>query len=599
MLPNVKKCVYKINNTAILPKQCRPICNLNIIWMVICIKMIFIAYNSFSIYIFRVTECIKSGQTDISIAVDGGKHYQAKVEEYLRSLSTVPSHGQPQSRSPLKVIAQPQPPVLPISGWKPFPSTTIPSNFSYDSIYRHMITTATVSSVNSSDDEDGENHADFGTAKPLRKGRYYYTSGHVHDLQDRAASCHYFIKSLVRASYSDKEYHVTVTLALQDAKVVDSSCDCRCSAMGRCSHVSGLLFALEDFTIQFGYHPPSCTSKLAKWNVGRKTEKDPQPAHVTRYTKKAEPDRIIHHDPRPVLSRTTETNRKFTNKFLATITVVKNNPVICSAGEVVYDDYVVDAARLSDLKDLVTQYLKSMRVMADNRIHQVEGTDGQADSDTWKNTRRWLVTASTCKRVSQLTERGRYTFLRNRLFEKELATESILYGKHNEKTAFNLYKGVLEAVSVHKVKESGLWVNPDYPGFGASPDGLVYEADKLVGILEIKCPMTLQKCHPGDAARMLSKKQMSAFCCAELGGTLKLKQTHPYYYQVQMQMAVCGVLWCDFTLWSQQGLYIDRVHYNSDFWETTAAKLTDVYQSVIIPEFFEMRVPRRLLPIKL
>ena len=36
---------------------------------------------------------------------------------------------------------------------------------------------------------------------------------------------------------------------------------------------AALLFALEDYTLQFGYDPLTCTQKLCTWNKGQKKTK--------------------------------------------------------------------------------------------------------------------------------------------------------------------------------------------------------------------------------------------------------------------------------------------------------------------------------------
>ena len=72
-----------------------------------------------------------------------------------------------------------------------------------------------------------------------------------------------FLKGLVMASFTqNKHYNVSITMAVNNAKGLDASCDCKASAIGRCSHVASLLLAIENYVLQFGYDIPSCTSKL-------------------------------------------------------------------------------------------------------------------------------------------------------------------------------------------------------------------------------------------------------------------------------------------------------------------------------------------------
>ena len=66
--------------------------------------------------------------------------------------------------------------------------------------------------------------------------------------------------------------------------VSGASCDCKASAsaMGRCNHIAAVLFALEDYILEYGYTAPSCTSQVCQWNVGRKWTKDPQLSHKSK-----------------------------------------------------------------------------------------------------------------------------------------------------------------------------------------------------------------------------------------------------------------------------------------------------------------------------
>jgi len=88
----------------------------------------------------------------------------------------------------------------------------------------------------------------------MLKGRQYFTSGHVKNIVNISKGKHFFIKANVMGSYTQNQtYYVSVTLASTSGIVLDASCDCKASAMGRCNHIAALLYALEDYTLQFGY----------------------------------------------------------------------------------------------------------------------------------------------------------------------------------------------------------------------------------------------------------------------------------------------------------------------------------------------------------
>ena len=133
---------------------------------------------------------------------------------------------------------------------------------------------AEYTNINDSDSED--TLTDFKTSRPMLKGRQYFASGHVKNMNDNSREGHYFLKATIMASYTQNVvYHASLTLATPSGKVKDASCNCKASSMGRCNHIAALLFALEDYSIQFRYESCASTSKQCTWNVGRKSKRDP------------------------------------------------------------------------------------------------------------------------------------------------------------------------------------------------------------------------------------------------------------------------------------------------------------------------------------
>ena len=130
-------------------------------------------------------------------------------------------------------------------------------------------------------------------------------------MQDSSKSGHYFLKSKVRASYTSEVYDVTATLSPHSGFVRDASCTCRASAMGRCSHVTGLLYALVDYidtcdTLKVD--PQSCTSLPSAWNQGRKSNKLPKKVQKSVYpsAKKRKVHDIINYDHTSTLNKQRE-----------------------------------------------------------------------------------------------------------------------------------------------------------------------------------------------------------------------------------------------------------------------------------------------------
>ncbi|XP_053400525.1 uncharacterized protein LOC128557300 [Mercenaria mercenaria] len=221
----------------------------------------------------RVHSCISAGKDkEIDVGVDCGKWYELKKESKLQ-LAGVPSRV----------------PLLPYCGWGKFPSCQekMPKLFNKGHIHHHIV--ESVQFVNAKDvsDESDDDIEDLHTAKPMQKGLKFFESGHVKKMQDCVKSEHYFLKSKVMASMrTNVEYDVTVTLSVHSGFVKDASCTCIASAMGRCSHVTGLLYALENFLSLSGKDLTSCTSLPCTWNRGRQKQKNPKRVQELSYSSK-------------------------------------------------------------------------------------------------------------------------------------------------------------------------------------------------------------------------------------------------------------------------------------------------------------------------
>ena len=151
---------------------------------------------------YRVKECMRKGITDIDPNIDGGSWLSLK-EHVLRG----------------NIIAQlpTKPPDFPTQ-WNRFSGQEIPKFYSYGRIYQHLIETCVLEGHKNfreatifADKLYVEN-SDYSTAKPLRRVRIYFASGHVTDMQDSKTveRNHYCVRSLVLASYRKDQYNVFV-----------------------------------------------------------------------------------------------------------------------------------------------------------------------------------------------------------------------------------------------------------------------------------------------------------------------------------------------------------------------------------------------------
>lgn len=106
------------------------------------------------------------------------------------------------------------------------------------------------------------------------------------------------------------------------------------------------------------------------------------------------------------------------------------------------------------------------------------------------------------------------------------------------------YSGMMNV----NVLQCGFVVHPDAPHLGTSPDSRVYDPTENppFGLAEVKCPDDVD-----DIFRVTYIKFDN--------GQAKLKQSHKYYWQVQGQLAITGLSWCDFITNTKTDLTIERI----------------------------------------
>ena len=124
----------------------------------------------------------------------------------------------------------------------------------------------------------------------------------------------------------------------------------------------------------------------------------------------------------------------------------------------------------------------------------------------------------------------------NRYKFTSLATK---WGCEHEMTARNAYsvKNSKDHTNMN-VSNAGLIIHPNFPHFGASPDGVV-ECDCCGrGVLEVKCPFSCR-----ERSFLKASEDSPSFCLEVFeDGQFRLKRKHAYFYQVQLQMKACEVV---------------------------------------------------------
>lgn len=562
--------------------------------------------------IYRVNNCINAGVAHkIDPAVDGGLWVELKTKASTSSIEK---------------------PYLPIAGWKDLESSKslVPRHFNEGHIYHYLVESAQKTQdavakhdnqvdeeMNSGDSEVSDTE-DYDTSKSLSRGKLYLSSGHISDVKEHTQGSFYFAKCSAKPSLQGKGYTVTCTLSLNSGFVVDASCMCVASAMSRCAHISGLLhLLLHEATCHSSDQTDAklpgdipCTSKPKSWGLGKKKGHTPKRLHEAKYGtyKEKKIDQAIDFDPRPPSLRHTPSDSHINSyvKNLQAIAKKRNDGEPCmleTSLRLQYQDYTISDQECTNLAEKCKTLTNNLRCGYPFECCDPIEVCKEQGSEEWYRQRRVRITASVAHQVVHMkSDAAITTFLKTQLWDsKQMSVAATRYGQENEPNARQQY--TTDRCSIdpnYQVLETGFWVHPRFPELGCSPDGLVndpsFKEDERGerGLLEIKCPHMLKDHNIEQFESVLNGSQLRSFCLEKRNGRIALKLGHKYYYQVQMQLGIMEMKWCDFVVWSNKSYIVDRIYYNDTFWNDIKFILVSFHHSKICPEFFEMKIPRNL-----
>eukprot|EP00112_Aurelia_sp_Birch-Aquarium-sp1_P003430 Seg1383.7 transcript_id=Seg1383.7/GoldUCD/mRNA.D3Y31 product="hypothetical protein" protein_id=Seg1383.7/GoldUCD/D3Y31 len=129
-------------------------------------------------------------------------------------------------------------------------------------------------------------------------------------------------------------------------------------------------------------------------------------------------------------------------------------------------------------------------------------TQGQSNSKIWHLERSKRLTSSLFGRIINRRKTVQPKSLLDTIQKtgQTMCTPALKWGRDKEKIALQQY------LKSHcdprmKVMECGLIINPRWPWLGASPDGVLIDAGKVAGGIEIKCPFSKKEMNIADACK--------------------------------------------------------------------------------------------------
>ena len=159
------------------------------------------------------------------------------------------------------------------------------------------------------------------------------------------------------------------------------------------------------------------------------------------------------------------------------------------------------------------------------------------------------------------------------------------FGRFYEPIAITRYEQYMKFCNYNvQVEKCGLVLDSVNFVLGASPYGKVIDSAETMkfGIMEVKCSEEYKDFDPKSIS-FISKTS----CIELVGNDLKLKKSHSYYDQVQLQLALTTHSWCDFVLFTLKGMVIDRVQFDPEHWKALKDKLLRFYFKYLLDAFIE------------
>lgn len=238
----------------------------------------------------------------------------------------------------------------------------------------------------------------------------------------------------------------------------------------------------------------------------------------------------------------------------------------------------------TELQERVAAFKTSL-IMPQHKLREIEqSTRDQSESPLWYSVRRYRITASYFGSIFHRKPTTPPEALVLQIIQgKQFTSPATEWGRQKEALALKMYVQ-FQIENSHAglyCCRSGLVISEMYPHLGASPDAVVHDPSTEVqfGVAEVKCPYSVRSVTPQEAAKS------STFFCFLDEGKLKLKRTHNYFCQVQGQMALTEREWCDFIVYTEKGISVERIKFDADFWSNDLLpKLNSFFDNCLAPE---------------
>ena len=411
----------------------------------------------------------------------------------------------------------------------------------------------------------------------LKNGEYLVP--HLHNVEEVRKPTEDTIihgRCIPEMNVKKEEYRMELSLD-SNRNLTHGYCTCDCGISGRCKHAAALaIFINEERSesktdIEQTWHKPG-TAGATMYRKGKTIEElyKIQNLNFPNFNYNEEKEESLNNWLR-ILENRGQTQSSFYKMKNSESVSPEENPSSSEISEVdprlnclffpntrpvnVYFKKSDDDGRIKFLKwiktmnDDETRFYKSEVDTSEQSAKDIfVQTLSQSKSPRWFKERKLRISSTKARGIWKAkkdeTRRKYFNYNSHHVNHKNLR-----YGIEMEDEAFNKYV----KITGNEVLKSGLVVRCDQLFLCGSPDGLIFSptsSSPKPWLLEIKCPSSMED------------EEEIKMDYIENG---KLKESHTYYSQIQLNMYCCDIDFCHLFLYSRKDYKIIDVHRNQDF----------------------------------
>lgn len=236
-------------------------------------------------------------------------------------------------------------------------------------------------------------------------------------------------------------------------------------------------------------------------------------------------------------------------------------------------DKITDANEI--FKTLVDKHSEEYITKVENR------TVGQSENEMWFEHRKGRITASISHSVLKcnmnVLKPNNYivrSVMGTAIPFSSAATE---YGQNMEKVALTQYLEIMkDGHDKFLYEDSGLFVSKSSPYLAASPDGKIKCICCGPGLVEVKCTFTHRHKTPVEIA------SDNNYNISLEGDKIKLKTNTSWYTQIQTQLGVCQMKYCDFVFFTLKDISIERIYFDEELFKMVKEKSEVFFRRFLI-----------------